>query len=248
MIAQAFRLTAWLGCGAVVLSGVYWLFLNTPETNAMTLGTSVLLLIVLLVLAALVVNAAVLMARGVGVITAMARGVRGLIWFIAIIIPLVGIWLALTAGHAWVNDHSGEINAWFIARFGLADISMLLAVESWLMRWLGWVVTPLAAVSLLASCLEHGGRGFADGWLRRAWHWRTLFLATLVFVLFFVLPWRLTTWRPEVPATAVEPAVAALRLGAALLLWSFGAAILVLLSVTTRSLAPPASLPTTEHA
>ena len=248
MIARALALTVWLGLGAVVLSGVYWLFLNTPETNAMTLGTSVLLLIVLLVLSATVVNAAVLMARGVGWLASMAKGLRGLSWFLAISVPLIGIWLALTAGQAWVTDHSGEINAWFIARFGMADIRTLLAAESWIVRWLGWVVAPLAAVSLLAACLEHGWRGFADGWLRRAWHWRTLALATLVFVLFFVLPWRLTEWRPEVPATWVEPTVAALRLVAALLLWSFGAALLVLLSVTGRTLAPPASLPATDHA
>lgn len=248
MIARAVRLTVWLGLGAVLLSGIYWLFLNTPETNVMALGTSVLLLIVLLVVSALVVNAAVFMARGDSLLPSMARGLRGLSWFIAIFVPLVAIWLALTAGQAWITDHSGEINAWFIARFGMADISTLLSAESWLMRWLGWVVAPLAAMSLLAACLEHGRRGFAEGWLRRAWHWRTLALATLVFVLFFVLPWRLTTWRPDVPATWVEPTVAALRLFAALLLWSFGAALLVLLSVTSRSLAPPASLPATEHA
>ena len=248
MIGRAVRLAVWLGLGAVALSGVYWLFLNTPETNAMTLGTSVLLLILLFVLSALVVNAAVLMARGVGLIPSITRGLRGLIWFMVIFVPLVAIWLALTAGHTWVTDHSGEINAWFIARFGIADISTLLTAESWIVRWIGWVVTPLAGVSLLAACLEHGRRGFADGWLRRAWHWRTLALATLVFVLFFVLPWRLTTWRPDVPPTWVEPAVAALRLFAALVLWSFGAALLVLLSVTGRSWMPSAAIPAAEHA
>lgn len=239
MMARATRLAAWLGAGAILLSGVYWLFLNTPETNTMTLGTSVLLLIVLLVLSALVVNGAVLMARGVALVPSMARGVRGLSWFLAVVVPLVGIWLLLTAAQSWVTDHSGEINAWFIATFGIADISALLTAEAWVMRWLGWVAVPLAGVSLLAACLEHGRHGFADAWLRRAWHWRTLALATVVFVVFFVLPWRLTAWRPDVPPTWVEPTVAALRLTAVLLLWSFGAALLVLLSVTGRSLAPP---------
>ena len=60
MIARVVRLTVWLGVGAVLLSGVYWLFLSTPETNALALGTSVVLLLLLLVLTALVVNAAVL--------------------------------------------------------------------------------------------------------------------------------------------------------------------------------------------
>jgi hypothetical protein len=244
MIARAARLTVWLALGAALLAGVYWLFLSTPETNAVALGTSVLLLVLLLVLTALVVNTAVLMGTGVTLGRAIGGGVRGTFWFVAAAIPLAAVWWAITAGHAWVLEHAGEINAWFIARFGWADISGLLTAEAWAIRWLAWVVAPLAAVSLLASCLQHGRRGLREPWLRRAWHWRTLLMASVVFVVFFVLPWQLTTWRPVVPATWVEPTVAGLRLLAAVLLWSFGAALLVLLSVSGRALVPPPTVAT----
>jgi hypothetical protein len=242
MIARVVRLTVWLGLGAALLSGVYWLFLSTPETNALALGASVVLLLLLLVLTALVVNAAVLIGGGASIGGSIAKGLRGTLWFILTLIPLGIAWWGLTAGQAWVVEHSGEINAWFIARFGWADIGALMTAEAWAVRWLGWVVVPLAAVSLLAALLHDGARGVGGPWLRRAWHWRTLAMATIVLVLFFVLPWRLTTWRPAVPPTWVEPTVAGLRLFAAVLLWSFGAALLVLLSVSGRAVAPPTAV------
>jgi hypothetical protein len=247
MIARVVRLTAWLLIGATCLSGLYWLFLNTPETNALTLGASAVLLLTILVLTALVVNAAILMGGGTAFLTSLTKGLRGTLWFIAVLVPLALIWWGLTAAHTWTTDHSGEINAWFIARFGWANISPLLRTEMWMVRWLSWVVAPLAAVSLLAGVLERGARGFGDRWLRRAWHWRTLLLATLVFVLLFVLPWQLTAWRPALPATWVEPTVAGIRLVAVMLLWALGAALLVLLSVNGRSKAPAAPLATAQQ-
>jgi hypothetical protein len=244
VIALVVRLTAWLLIGATALSGLYWLFLNTPETNALTLSASAGLLLAILILTALVVNAAVLMGGGAPFLSSLIQGLRGTLWFIAVLVPLAAIWWALTAAHTWTTDHSGEINAWFIARFGWANISPLLTTEMWIVRWLSWVVAPLAAVSLLAAVLDQGARGFRDRWLRRAWHWRTLLLATLVFVLLFVLPWQLTTWRPPLPATWVEPTVAGIRLFAVMLLWALGAALLVLLSISGRS-APPRVTPST---
>ena len=242
MIARMVRLTVWLGLGAAVLSGVFWLFLSTPETNVLALGTSAALLILLLVLAALITNAAVLIGAGASVAASVARGLRGTAWFVVTLIPLALVWWALTVGHDWVVAHSGEINAWFIARFGWADVSALMTAEVWAVRWLGWVVAPLAAVSLLSALLHDGARGVGGAWLRRAWHWRTLLLATIVFVLFFVLPWQLTTWRPAVPATWIEPTVAGLRLFAVMLLSSVGAALLILLSVSSRAVATPPAI------
>ena len=246
MIGRVVRLTAWLLLGSTVLSGLYWLLLNTPETNALTLSASAALLVAILVVTALVVNAAVLIAGGTSFLASVAKGLRGTLWFIAVLVPLALVWWALTATQTWTTDHSGEINAWLIAKFGWANISPLLTTEMWVIRWLSWVVAPLAAVSLLAVVLDQGARGFGERWLRRAWHWRTLLLATLVFVMLFVLPWQLTTWRPALPATWVEPTVAGIRLLAVMVLWALGGALLVLLSVTGRT-APAAPLTAAEQ-
>jgi hypothetical protein len=247
MIARGIRIALWLAAGSAILSGLSWLFLNTPETNTLTLGASLVLLIALLMTGAVVVNAAVLMARGGRLSASVRQGLRGTLWFIAVLIPLVGIWWALARGQQWVGDHSGEINAWFIARFGWADISRLLIAEQWIERWLSWVVVPLAAVSLLAALLERGARGGGERWLRRAWRGRTLAIATIVWALFFVLPWQLTTWRPNLPATWVQPAVAALRLLAVVLLWAVGAAVLLVISLTSPPAATPGAVPAADQ-
>jgi hypothetical protein len=231
MIGRTARVTGWMLGGSAGLAALYWLLLNTPETSTLALAASAALLLALLALSALVVNVAVLLSRGSPFGEAFRRGIRGAPWFVAMLVPLAAIWWVITAVDSWVSNHAGEINAWFIARFGWADVSRLFLAETWLARWLGWVVAPLAGLSLLAAWLDYGGAGVRrDAWLVRAWHWRTLILATLVFVLFIVLPWQITQWRPALPATWVEPAVAALRLSVVAILWSAGAALLIMLS------------------
>jgi hypothetical protein len=235
MIGSTLRITLWVLGGAVCLTALYWLLLNTPETNALTLSASAVLLLALLVLSAIVVNTAVLLSRGLALGAAVGRGIRGMLWFVAVLAPLSAAWWAITAADMWVSSHAGEINAWFIAQFGWADISRLLQAEAWLIRWIGWVVAPLAALSLLAALLDHGAAGVrCDRWLRRAWHWRTLLGATIVFAVLIVAPWQITEWRPALPPTWVEPAVAALRLLVVAVLWSAGAALLITLAATTR--------------
>jgi hypothetical protein len=235
MIARTVRLTLWVLGGAVCLIALYWLLLNTPETNALTLSASAVLLLALLILSAVVVNTAVLLSRDAALRFAVGRGVGGVPWFVAVLLPLGAAWWAITAADAWVSSHAGEINAWFIAQFGWADVSWLLQAAAWLHRWIGWVVAPLAALSLLAALLDHGAAGVTrDGWLRRAWHWRTLLGATLVFAVLIVAPWQMTAWRPALPPTWVEPAVAALRLLVVAVLWSAGAALLITLAATRQ--------------
>lgn len=236
MIGRTVQVTVWVLSGACILTALYWLLLNTPETNALTLAASAGLLVAILIVSAVVVNAAVLLSRGVRLGAAVRRGLRGTPWFIAVLMPLAAAWWAITAADTWVSSHAGEINAWFIANLGWADISRLLQAESWLARWLGWVVAPLAGLSRLAALLDDdGGVAGREPWLWRAWHWRTLLPATVVFAALIVAPWQITAWRPALPPTWVEPAVAALRLLVVAVLWSAGAALLIILTCTTRS-------------
>ncbi len=110
-------------------------------------------------------------------------------------------------GDAWVTAHSGEISAWFIAQARTGRTSAaLFRIESWVSRWLRWVVFPVASLSLLSALLQREvWPGVSDaGWIKRAWSWRTLLLATVAFVAFLTLPWQLTSWRPALPPTWVE--------------------------------------------
>jgi hypothetical protein len=223
-----------LALGGALSAGLYWWFLNTPESNALMLGLSGLLVLAILIGAAITVNAAVLLARGGSTRGALTSGPRGMPLFVLACAPVALAWIAIVSFDRWFTAHTGEINAWFIARLGWADITPLVRAELWTSRWLRWAVLPVTALSLLASLIasEQGSR---SAWLRRAWHWRTLAIATLVFVLLFALPWQLTAWRPALPPTWISPVVAAVRLGIVVVLCVAGAAVLVLVSVRDRA-------------
>lgn len=234
-----------LAPGSVVAAGVYWLFLNTPESNVMMLAASLLLVLALVAVVAATVNASVLRARGVPLRTSVTAGWRGTGWFLVAAVPLLIGWWLIGRGDDWILRHQGEINAWFIARVGWADIGRLLQLELWVSRWLRWAVLPAVTVSLLTAFLtrEQGG----SGWVRRAWHWRTLLVATAVFFLLFALPWQLALWRPQLPPTWIEPAVAALRLGVVFLLGLIGAAVMIVASAGSAPVRPSIRLEREPH-
>jgi len=198
---------------------------------------SVVLVLALVTVVAITVNAAVLRARGASVRTAVAAGSRGTGWFLLMVLPLLLAWWAIGRGDDWIARHQGEINAWFIARFNWADITRLLQTEMWVSRWLRWAALPVTFVSLLAALLTRERP--RSGWVRRAWHWRTLLVATLAFFLLVALPWQLTNWRPPLPPTWVEPAVAGLRLAVVFLLGLIGAAVMIIASVGRASAGHP---------
>lgn len=199
------------------------------------LGVSAALALLMLVALAVGVNTAVLLMQGMRLGVSLGTAVRRIHWFVVASLPIALAWWLLAQADAWVSSHAGEINAWLIARFGWSDISRLFQAHAWISRWIRWVMVPVASLSLLATLLGHDRRAAAqERWLRRAWHWRTLGLASLVFVVLMVLPWKLAAWQPALPATWVQPAVAALRLGVVTMLWSIGAAVLVALSVQRK--------------
>ncbi len=240
---SAFRLwgnvAAILAIGSAVCAGLYWSFLNTPESNVAMLAASALLAMGGIAVAGTTVNAAVLMARGATLRAALMRGMRGLGWFLIVAAPMVLVWVGITRFDAWTVAHQGEINAWFIAQFGWADVSWLFRLETWASRWLRFAVLPAFALSLLAALLtSEGARHML--WPRRAGHWRTLATVTAVFVLLWALPWQLTNWRPELPPTWLQPLVASIRLGVVFGLAIVGASVIVLVSCTSAK--PPSSV------
>ncbi len=231
MIRRTLAISTILCAGSVTAGALYWLFLSTPESNVLMLLASLVLALALVIVMAVTVNAAVLRARGASIRTAVAAGSRGTGWFLLAVLPSLFAWWAIGKGDDWITRHQGEINAWFIAQLDWADITRLLQTELWVSRWLRWAVLPVVSVSLLAALLTHETP--RSSWVRRAAHWRTLVVATLVFVLLFALPWQLTSWRPQLPPTWVEPATAALRLGLVFLLGLVGAAVMIIASVGT---------------
>ena len=232
MIRAVGRIVAWLAVGGGVLATSYWLFLNIPESNALVLSASAILVVAMIVVAAITINGALLLANGGDSLSSLRRAAVGIPAFLIAALPVLIVWVAVLMVDRWIVQHSGEISAWFIARFGWSKIEPLFVAQQWLSRWIRWLVAPLAAFRLLSMLLENGVRSITHGgWVRRAWHWRTLAIGTAVFLRMLVSPWRLTLWRPRLPATWMEPAIAGLRLVAVALLGLIGSALLISLAV-----------------
>jgi hypothetical protein len=217
----------WLGGGAAVLAALYWAFLITPESNVLMLAVSALLAILLVATAAVVVNVAVLLALGGSLNESVRSGARRIGWFLVAAVPVALLVWAIMLGDAWVARRSGEISAWFIAQLGWADITPLFTAQSYVSIWLRWVLLPVAALAALASFLQRDA-AVRRRWLRATWHWRTLLVATLAFVLLVALPWRAAFWQPQgLPPTWIEPTVAGIRLAFVATLTALGFAIIV---------------------
>jgi hypothetical protein len=229
MILRTLLIALWLAAGAAVLAGLYWLFLNTPESNVLMLTASAVLMVLMVLIAALVANVAVLLALGEALRTSIPSGARRIGWFMVAAVPVALLIWAINMGDAWVARRSGEISAWFIAQFGWADISPLFAFERYVSAWLRWVLLPVAALAALASLLRRGTDGPRRRWLAATWHWRTLLIATLAFAILVALPWQAASWQPRgLPPTWIEPTVAALRLAMVAVLIAIGYAVIVM--------------------
>lgn len=238
MITRTALVALWVAMGAVLLAALYWAFLSTPESNVLMLITSALLVVLMIAVAGLVANVAVLLALGGALKTSVTSGARRIAWFVVAAAPVALVIWAITLGDAWVARRSGEISAWFIASFGWADITPLFTAHRYLSAWLRWVVLPVAALAALASLLRTGADDRRP-WFRAMWRWRTLLGATLAFVLLIALPWRAASWQPSgLPPTWIEPAVAGIRLVTVAVLAAIGSAIIVMISVRESVKAP----------
>ena len=228
MIRQTLAVAAWLGSGGLALLGLYWLLINTPDSSALLLSLSALLVVAMLAVAAVVTNTAVLRYGGHPPRAAVPRAVRGIHRFLLAAVPVAAAAWALRRGDDWVALHAGEISAWFIATLDWTETGPLFEVARYVSVWLRWVVVPVLALAALARMLgRDGNRDVPAPPVRRAL-WRTLLVATMAFVLFVVLPWQLMAWRPGgLPPTWIEPAVAVVRLSALGFAMAVGAAVMV---------------------
>jgi hypothetical protein len=218
----------WILVGAALTAGVYWGFLITPESTIWALMMSGVLALVALALVGLTAGGAIAMWwHG-----ASRAGVRRAVQSIPGVIPAALIiwliwWLARRA-EVWVATRSGEINAWFIARFGWDDMSWLFAAIGYAADWFRWVIAGLLALSLMAGFVAIGWRALMQAaWLRRALSPRAIVLTTLWFGGLIALPWLyLVPWRPEgLPPTSVEFAFIIAKLSVSAILFGVGAAL-----------------------
>jgi hypothetical protein len=232
--------TLWMLIGGAIAGGVYWLFLTTPESTVWTLIASASLALIAIVVIALTINGAIaIWANGLSFAT-VVRAARSIP---AILPAALIVWLAwwLTArGETWVTMRSGQINAWFIATFGSADVSWLFRAIHYAALWLRWILAPMLALSLMSGMAAAGSRAMAQGaWLRRALDPRALVLTSLLFAVLIALPWKyVVPWRPAaLPPTSIEMAFIVAKLSFTAMLFAIAAALIV--RIASGGVPPP---------
>lgn len=222
--------TLWVLAGAALAGGAYWAFLVTPESTVGSLAVSVALLLAALFLAAITVSGAIAGWRQ-GISSSHLRAaVAGVPAIIPAGLIIVLIWWLVGGFTDRVTIYSGQINAWFIAKLGWANVSWLFTGIGWVALWLKWVVASMLAVSMMASFMVSGWRAFgATSWLTRAVSPGRLGAATLLFVVLVAAPWiYLAPWRPSgLPATSVELMFIIAKLSVTALLMAIGFALII---------------------
>lgn len=221
---------SWILVGAALTAGAYWVFLITPESTIWSLMVSALVAFVTLALVGFTSSGAILLWWQGASIAGVKRAWQSIPGVIPAALIVLVIWWLANRAEVWVAMRSGQISAWFIARFGWSDVSWLLTGLGYVADWFRWVMAGLLAVSLMAGFVAIGWPGLAQAaWLRRALHPRAVLVATVWFVGLIALPWMyLVPWRPQnLPPTSIEFAFMVAKLSISAVLFAVGAALMV---------------------
>jgi hypothetical protein len=214
-LARIVIVALWLFVGHATLGGLYWGFLNVPESNVLMLIASALLALLLVVGAGIVKTTGLLWLRTDWTFrAALHRSIRALPAFLA----ALALWLVVR----WIchrllryhEAHSGELDAWLIATFDWTRTTWLHRTIDYILHFVQFVIGTSLAVTLLATAAIGS---LADAvhprWMRRALSPLQLAIIAVAFYGLILLPWQAVYWRPaSLPATAVEIAFALTKL------------------------------------
>jgi hypothetical protein len=231
-IGRLAAVVLWLCVGHGVLGGLYWLLLNVPESNVLMLIGSALLAIVLVIGAGVVDTTALLWLRPDWPLgRAMRRSLRVLpVFLLALAVWLLIAWVC-AAFRAYYVNHSGELDAWLIAKFDWTRNAWLHRLIEYVIDVLQFVIGTSLAVSLLTiGAAESVVDVVRLRWIPRGLHWLQLVVVAVAMYGLVWLPWQAVYWRPSsLPATSMQVVFAIAKLlaigvlmhvGWALVLWA----------------------------
>jgi hypothetical protein len=225
----------WLAVGHAAIGLLFWVFLQVPESNVLMLAASSLLVVAMIFLLGYV--EAFGMARAqldTRLLPAVGPATRRAPLVVAPLALFAFIWWLTAMAGGWLSSHSGEIDAWIIARTGWTRTAGLHAALGWLLAFVRYGIGLSLAVSLFAAFVVRGVRAVGRAaWLRHGFGWRQLLVTAAGAFVGAWLPWQVVYWRPaSLPPTWVEPAFAAAKL--AVLFFVFNAAWTAILWTAAR--------------
>ncbi len=246
MSTKGIAITGWLVMGHAILGGLYWLLLQIPESNVLMLTASAVTAAMILIGTGIVSGTGLAWWPGSGFGAAAGAGVRRAAWVVPALAVFGLFWFitsVITARHA---GHATEVDAWFLATFGWTDVSWFHTAFAWVLWFIRYVVGAGLALALLAAAV-HGGARAVIGlrWIPRAFHWQTVLVTTFAWLIGVYLPWQFVVpWRPaSLPASWVQPAFAALKLGLVFVLMNAAWAIVLRRAAGQAGPAVPAPAP-----
>lgn len=229
-VRRLLAVVCWLFVGHLALGGLYWLLLNVPESNVLALGTSGLLVLLIVIGLGIVdVTGLAWLQPDRSFRAALGRSLRLLpVFVIALVLWWAINWIA-GAIELRYEARTGEITAWFIAKFNWTRTNWVHRLIPLLINGFRYVLGVSIAVSLLAAATMDGvGAIFRPRWLMRALSPVSLVIITVSIAALIWLPWQYVYWRPAaIPANVVEVLFNGIKLGAIGLLAHLGWALVL---------------------
>jgi hypothetical protein len=202
-VRQLALVIAWLVAGHVLAGGAYVALINTPESNALMLTQSaVLVLAGLLLLVLTSTSAGLALQRGLPPWRTLRPSLR-LLPVVLVAVLVIGV---ICAGAGWLERwwvaRSGEVDAALIAAGDITRTGWLHTTVEWLVALVQWVLVPVWLAASLVWASAYGARHVLSfKWLVAALRPRALLVALAAVVILVWLPWSGVYWRPA----AVQP-------------------------------------------
>jgi hypothetical protein len=123
-------------------------------------------------------------------------GVRSVMPFLGALAVFGACWWLAGRLGSWYASQRGELDAWFIARFGWTNTSVVHFLVGWLVAFLRYVVALSLSLAFFVQGSRAPLRSFASRWIRAAFSPARLLSLAVLLLLLFWLPWRAVYWKP----------------------------------------------------
>jgi hypothetical protein len=193
-----------LAAGYALGGALFWGLLNVPESNALALALSALLVLLVGLTAGATTAFAAAVSLDTGFRPAARRVVAALPAFAIGLAIFAFLWWMTGRAEAWWTMHAGEVDALIISRTGVTRTALLHGAVSWMLWFVRWVVGLSAIAALVVAAIDRGAAALATG-LRLALRGVPLLAATIGALVVSQGLWAGVFWAPRgLPANWAE--------------------------------------------